>query len=90
MIANKTPGVIDWTVIPDNPDTSILDEYMDVDSQLNEWEDVVEEDLAIGMQDETDKKMAARHASLQTTITCVVPIFCTSPPPPFFFFSIAL
>ncbi len=75
MLANKSPGVVDWTVIPDNPDTSILDEYMDIDSQLDEWEDIVEEDITIDMEGETDKKMAARHSSLQTTITCVVPTF---------------
>ena len=76
MIANKSPGVVDWTIIPDNPDTSFLDEYMDIDLQLDEWEDVVEDDLTIDMQDGTDKKTAARHASLQTTITCVVPLSC--------------
>jgi len=64
MLANKSPGVVDWTVIPDNPDTSILDEYMDIDSQLDEWEDIVEEDITIDMEGEMDKKMAARHSSL--------------------------
>jgi hypothetical protein len=83
MIANKSPGVVDWTVIPDNLDTSILDEYMDIDSQQNEWEDVVEDDLTIDMQDGMDTTTAARHARLQTTITCVVPHF----PALFFFFS---
>jgi hypothetical protein len=75
MIANKSPGVIDWTVIPDNLDTSILDEYMDIDSQQNEWKDVIEDDLTIDMQDGMDTTTAARHARLQTTIMCVVPHF---------------
>lgn len=75
MIANKSPDVVDWTIIPDNLDTSTFNEYMDIDLQLDEWEDVIEEDLTTDMRDETDKKMAARLASLQTTITCVVSIF---------------
>lgn len=75
MIANKSPDVVDWTIIPDNLDTSTFNKYMDIDLQLNEWEDVIEEDLTTDMRDETDKKMAARLASLQTTITCVVSIF---------------
>jgi hypothetical protein len=83
MIANKPPDIVDWTIIPDNADTFAPDEYMDVDLQLDEWEDVVEEDLTIDIQDEVDRKMAARHTSLQTTITCVILIFLCN----FFFFS---
>jgi hypothetical protein len=88
MIANKSPGVVDWTIIPNNPDASILDEYMDVDShsQLDEWEDIVEEDITIDMQGEMDNKTAVRHTSLQTMITCVIPIFLWF----LFIFSIAL
>lgn len=45
---------------------------------LDEWEGVVEDDLAIdGMG-----KKAARHTTLQTTMTCVILIFL-----PFFSFS---
>ena len=43
MIANRTPGEIDWEVIPEN---SIYNNLMDVDPHLDEWEDVFEEDLA--------------------------------------------
>jgi hypothetical protein len=74
MIANKSPSDIDWTIIPNNPDTSNLDEYMNIDSQLDEWEDVVEDDVVTDMQDETDQT-AARHTTLQTTILCVILIF---------------
>jgi hypothetical protein len=85
MIANKEPSAVDWTIIPDIPDTSIFDEYMNIDSQLDEWEDVVEDDVDTDMQDEMDKT-AARHATLQTTIRCVILIFLHF----FFLFSILL
>jgi hypothetical protein len=52
MIANKSPSAIDWTIIPNIPNTSILDKYMNIDSQLDKWEDVVEDDVVIDMQDE--------------------------------------
>lgn len=80
MIANKSSSEIDWAIIPDNPDTPMLDDYMNTDLQLDEWEDVVEDDVVINMQDEMDKT-ATRHATLQTTILCVILIFLT------FFFS---
>ena len=80
MIANKSPSAIDWTIIPNNPDTPTLDEYMNIDSELDEWEDVVEDDIVTDMQDEMDKT-AARHATLQTTILYVILI-------PYFFFSL--
>ena len=80
MIANKSPSMIDWTIIPDIPDASILNEYMNIDSQFDEWEDVIEDDAVTDMQDEIDKTVA-RHATLQTTILCVILIFL-----PFFSF----
>jgi hypothetical protein len=58
MIANKSPSAIDWTIIPNIPDASILDEYMNIDSQFDEWEDVVEDDAVTDMQDEIDKTVA--------------------------------
>lgn len=67
IMANKSPSEIDWTIIPENPDTPILDEdMMNIDSQLDEWENVVEDDVV----DNT-----AAHASMQTTILCVILIF---------------
>jgi hypothetical protein len=71
MIANKLPSAIDWTIIPD--------EHMNIDSQLDDWEDIVEDDADI--QGEVDKT-AARHATLQTTILWVILIFLL------FFFSL--
>ena len=74
MIANKSPSAIDWTIVPDMPDTSILNEYMNIDLQLNEWKDVVEDDVVTDIQGEMDKT-AARHATLQTTVLYVILIF---------------
>ena len=42
---------------------------------LSPTPDVVEEDLTIDIQNEVGKNMTVRHTSLQTTITCVVPVF---------------
>jgi len=81
MIANKSPSVIDWTIISNIPNAYILDEYMNIDLQYDEWKDVVEDDVVTDMQDEIDKTVA-RHATLQTTILYVILIFL-----PFFFFS---
>jgi len=67
MIANKSPSAIDWTIIPDIPDTSILNEHMNINSQLDEWEDVIEDDGVTDTRDEMDKT-TARHATLQSTI----------------------
>ena len=74
MIAGKSLSEVDWTIIPDIPNTSILDEYMNTVSQMDEWEDVVEDDLAIDVHDEMDKT-AARQTILQTTIMCIILIF---------------
>jgi len=74
MIAGKSLSEVDWTIIPDIPNTSILDEYMNTVSQMDEWEDVVEDNLAIDVHDEMDKT-AARQTTLQTTITCIILIF---------------
>jgi hypothetical protein len=67
MIANQTPGEIDWEVIPEN---SIHDDPMDIDSRLDEWEDVFEEDL--GADGQTVSQKVMRHAGLQNIITCVL------------------
>ena len=74
MIAGKSPSEVDWTIIPDIPNTSILDEYMNTVSQMDEWEDVVEDNLAINVHDEMDK-IVVQQTTLQTTITCVILIF---------------
>jgi hypothetical protein len=74
MIANKSPSAIDWTIIPNMPDTSILDKYININLQLNEWEDVIEDDVVTDIQGEMDKT-AAQHATLQTTILYIILIF---------------
>ena len=74
MIAGKSLSEVDWTIIPDIPNTSILDEYMNTVSQMDEWEDVVEDNLAINVHDEMDK-IVVQQTTLQTTITCVILIF---------------
>lgn len=74
IIANKPSSVIDWTIISDIPDATILNEYMNINSQVDEWEDVIEDDGITDMQDEMDKT-AVRDATLQTTILCVILIF---------------
>jgi hypothetical protein len=66
MIANKAPGQINWEVIPEN---SIYNDAMDVDPQLDEWEDVFEEDL--GAEGQTASQKAMWHAELQSIITCL-------------------
>ena len=76
MIANQAPGELDWEVIPEN---SIYGDPMDVDPQLDEWEDVFEEDL--GAEGQTVGQKTMRHAELQSIITCVVillPLSCIS------------
>ena len=56
---NISQSEIDWTIIPENRYTPILDkDMMNIDSQLDEWENVVEDDVV----DNT----ATRHAALQT------------------------
>ena len=64
MIANQTPGEIDWEVIPEN---SFYDNPMDVDPHLDEWEDVFEEEL--GAEGQTVGQNVMRHAELQSIIT---------------------
>jgi len=64
MIANQATDAIDWEIIPD---LSSHDDSMDVDPQLDEWDDICEEKIG------PDRKAVAR---LQTII------LYTSPPPP--------
>ena len=58
MTANWEPGAIDWEIIPD---ASIHDDLMDVDPQLDEWEDILEENMG------PEGNAVAR---LQTVISC--------------------
>ena len=58
MTANREPGAIDWEIVPD---TSIHDDLMDIDPQLDEWEDIFEEKLG------PEGNAVAR---LQTVISC--------------------
>ena len=60
MASNQEPGAIDWEVIPDAP---IHDDPMDVDSNLNEWKDIFEENTG-------PKGMAVTR--LQTIISCAL------------------
>ncbi len=67
IITNQTPGEIDWEVISEN---SIYDDLMDIDPQLDEWEDVFEEGL--GAKGQTVGQKIMQHAELQSIITCVL------------------
>jgi hypothetical protein len=71
IIASKSPSKVDWAIIPDIPEASILNKYMNINSQMDEWEDVIENDVVINMQDKMDKT-AAQQTTLQTTIMCVI------------------
>jgi len=65
MIANRETDAIDWEIIPD---LSSHDDSMDVDPQLDEWDDICEEKMG------PDGKAVAR---LQTIIS-----YASPPPPP--------
>lgn len=67
MIANHAPGEIDWEVIPE---ISIYGDPMDVDPRLDEWEDVLEEDLSA--EGRTVDQKVMRDAELQNIIMCVL------------------
>jgi len=58
MAANREPGAIDWEIIPD---ASIHNGSMDIDTPLDEWEDIFEENMG------PEGKVVAR---LQTIISC--------------------
>ena len=58
MAANREPGAIDWEIIPD---TSIPDDSMGIDTHLDEWEDICEENMG------PEGKGVAR---LQKVISC--------------------
>lgn len=66
MAANQVPGEIDFAIVPD---VSMYDDSMNVDPHLEEWEDVVEEDL--DAEGQTVGQMMMQRARLQTIITCV-------------------
>jgi hypothetical protein len=70
MIANHEPDTIDWEIVPD---TSYPDDLMDVDSHLDDWDDVVEEDL--GAEGQTVGQRVTQYARLQAIITCILSIF---------------
>jgi hypothetical protein len=61
MAANREPGAINWKIIPEAP---IYDDSMDVDSRLDEWEDIFEENM------DPEGKAVTR---LQTVISCAFP-----------------
>ena len=67
MIANWTLGKINWEVILES---SIYDDPIDVDPQLDKWEDVFEEGL--GAKGQTVGQKIMQHAELQSIITCVL------------------
>jgi hypothetical protein len=62
MAANQEPGAINWEIIPEAP---IYNDLMDIDSCLNEWEDIFEENM--------DPKGKA-VIRLQTVILCAFPL----------------
>ena len=57
MAANREPGAIDWDIVPD---TSNHNGSMDVDTHVDEWEDIEDNTSPEG-------KVVAR---LQTIISC--------------------
>ena len=61
MVANREPGAIDWEIIPEAP---VYNDSMDIDSNLDEWEDIFEENM-------DPKGNAATR--LQTVISCAFP-----------------
>jgi len=70
MTANQEPDTIDWEIVPD---ASYPDDPMDVDSHLDDWEDVFEGDL--GAEGQTVGQRVTQHARLQAIITCVLSFF---------------
>jgi hypothetical protein len=68
MAGNKSPGPIDWAIVPDIPTSC---DQMDIDSPLDEWEDIIEDDLGAEGH-EAFGQMAARYTRMQSIITCVV------------------
>jgi hypothetical protein len=70
MTANQEPDTIDWEVVPD---ASHPDDPMDVDSHLDDWEDVFEEDL--GAEGQTVGQGETQNARLRAIITCVLSVF---------------
>ncbi len=70
MITNQEPDTIDWEIVPN---TSYPDDLMDVDSHLDDWEDIVEEDL--GAEGQMVGQRVMQHARLQAIITCVLTFF---------------
>jgi hypothetical protein len=66
ITTGRVPGEIDWAIIPD---ASIYDHPMDIHSDADEWEDIVEEDL--GDEGQMVDPRVVQQARLQTIITCV-------------------
>ena len=56
-MANKSPGEIDWAIIPDV--SYVHNDQMDIDPHLDEWEDVTEEELVSEDGHKPFKQMAA-------------------------------
>ena len=70
MTANREPDTIDWEIVPD---ASNYDDPMAVESHLDGWEDLFEDDL--GAEGQTGGQSVRQHARLQAIITCVSSFF---------------
>jgi hypothetical protein len=70
MTANGEPDTIDWEIVPD---ASSYDDPMAVESHLDDWEDLLEEDL--GADGQTGGQRVTQYARLQAIITCVSSFF---------------
>ncbi len=73
MITNQELDTIDWEIVPD---ASYPNDPMDVDSHLDDWEDIVEEDL--GAEGQTVGQRVTQHARLQAIIMCILTFFPTT------------
>jgi hypothetical protein len=70
MIANQEPDTIDWEIVPD---ASSYDDPMGIESHLDGWEDLFEEDL--DAEGQRGDQSVTQHARLQGIITCVSSFF---------------
>jgi len=73
MITNQELDTIDWEIVPD---ASYPNDPIDVDSHLDDWEDIVEEDL--GAEGQTVGQRVTQHARLQAIIMCILTFFPTT------------
>ena len=70
MTANQEPDTIDWEIVPD---ASSYDDPMAVESHLDGWEDLFEDDL--GAEGQTGGQGITQHARLQEIIRYVSSFF---------------